>query len=891
MKRLSSRPYLLAFLLAIVLLGGQALAAAPATITNPDSKPAGIYVFWDWSNLSPAKYPIVGGHMVFVWSDIEKAPGVYDWSAVDKTLTNFTKAGKRAGLKIAAYEGQARGGTYIPAHHLTNTPHMIVTCPDGSIIPRYWDASYTTAFGDLVRRFGARYSNDSRIAWVEISAGIFGETAPAEDRFDDCLQAAGLTSESWVAYVNWATDVYRAAFPHKQLFLQYSARFLDRRERREFTDYAAKLGVGLKHNGLSPDGGSDAFITDPDVSLYEAGQYDSLRKWGGQIATAFEGADVPSSMGGRTNTMWGIYNALDKHVDFLNLDTKVVSTPDRLDLLQFASRYLGRTIADTPSVWVALRETEYDWFPDYGNYEYWLYQNDAAPGGRTVPLWNVTTASEGRYARRTDQASGNPSMFFDVDDNYAFGGRNDATITVTYLDTGIDRWELRYDAAGADDKVAGGIKKTNTKAWKKATFTLNDAEFANSLPGGGTSPGSDFRIWNAGDGDETIHFVEVKAQPAAPITVVLAPGVNGYSGLTDTYLDKWMPGTNYGASAKLWVRYNDVMHGLLRFELPSLPANARVVKATLRLYQYGIVPAVTAPMTLSAHRMLRPWEEHETTWKEASAGTPWQSAGASGTQDRAAVAATSVELNQTSGWVELEIAELVQTWLNDPATNHGLLLRGTANSALQYSFHSRHFSNTALRPQLVIQYTQRLTPTPRPTATATLTTSPTPTPTVTHTPSRTPTATPLPAETATPTATVTPTPVATPTATATAPVPPGSRIQGRAWLDADGDRQPDTGEAGIAGLTVRLDRIMAGGASAPGEEPWGERTTSANGQYEFVDIPAGPYVIRLVTYGDLEPTTPPWVAVNVAASATTYEVSFGLHQHQPTVYLPLIMTR
>jgi hypothetical protein len=122
-------------------------------------------------------------------------------------------------------------------------------------------------------------------------------------------------------------------------------------------------------------------------------------------------------------------------------------------------------------------------------------------------------------------------------------------------------------------------------------------------------------------------------------------------------------------------------------------------------------------------------------------------------------------------------------------------------------------------------------------------------------------------------------------------VTPGSRILGRAWLDADGDRQLDTGEAGIAGLTVRLDRIMAGGASAPDEEPWGERTTSTTGQYEFVEIPAGPYVIRLVTYGALEPTTPPWVAVNVAASATTYEVSFGLRQPQPTVYLPLIMTR
>ncbi len=879
------RQYLLAFLGAITLLGGQVRGSAPEVITNPDAKPAGIYVFWDWSNLKPTKYPIVGGHMVFVWNNIETKPGVYDWSSVDKTLTDFAKAGKRAGLKIAAYEGQSFGGAYIPAHHLTNSPQITVTCSDGSVIPRYWDASFKTAFGDLVQEFGARYDKDPRIGWVEISAGIFGETAPAEDRFDDCMQAAGLTSDLWVAYVNWATDTYRAAFPSKQLFLQYAPRFLDRWERREFTDYAAGLGVGLKHNALKPDE-NDAYITDPGFRNYEAGGYDPIRKWGGQVATAFEGADVPDHMGGRTNTMWSIYSALDKHVDFLNLDTKVVSTPDRLDLLQFASRYLGRTITDTPDVWAALRETEYNWFPDYGNYEYWLYQNDAVPGGRTVPLWNVTSEPEGRYTRRTDQASGNPSMFFDVDDEYAFGGLNDATVTVTYLDTGTDRWELRYDATGADDKVGGVVQKTNTKTWKKVTFTLNDAEFANNLPGGGARPGSDFRIWSAGDGDETIHFVAVKVQPAAPITLVLAPGVNGYTGLTDTFLNRWAPDSNNGASAKLWVRYNDMMHGLLRFELPTLPANARVVNATLRLYQYGTDPN-PAPMTLSAYHMLRPWEEYEATWNEASAGTPWQSAGASGAQDREAVPSGSVDLNQASGWAEVDVSSLVQTWLNDPGANYGLLLRGTANSALQYSFYSGNFSNVALRPQLVIQYVERLIPTPRPTATATATASPTRTPTATPTPTRTPT----PGDTPSPTATVTQTPVATPTATATPLVTPGGQIQGRAWLDADGDRQPGIGEVGIAGLKIRLDHIATQGASVSAEEPWGETVTGANGRYEFVGIPASAYIVRLVTSGDLESTTPPWVGVNVADGALTYEVSFGLRQHRPTVYLPLITAR
>lgn len=146
----------------------------------------------------------------------------------------------------------------------------------------------------------------------------------------------------------------------------------------------------------------------------------------------------------------------------------------------------------------------------------------------------------------------------------------------------------------------------------------------------------------------------------------------------------------------------------------------------------------------------------------------------------------------------------------------------------------------------------------------------------------------MPGNTPTPTATATPTPVATPTATATLQVTPGGQIQGRAWLDTDGDRQPGTGEVGIAGLTIRLDHLTTQGASVSAEEPWGETSTGANGRYEFIGIPAGAYVIRMVTSGDLEPTTPPWVAVNVADGAMTYEVSFGLRQHRPTIYLPLI---
>lgn len=518
---------LISLLAAGVILGGTA-QTAPARSPGRPAKPTGIYVFYDWSNLSPNRYPIVGGQMAFLWDRIETQPGVYDWSTVDNWLGNIASAGKSAGIKIDTYVGQARGGAYIPAHHKADTPQIVMTCPDGSLIPRYWDASYMHAFGNLVQAFGARYGNDPRIAWVEISAGIFGETAPAEDRFDGCLQQAGLTSRTWINYVNWAADAYLAAFPSKALFLQYAPRYLSRSERREFTGYAAARGVGLKHNGLSADPGADAFITDPLLSIYQSGQYDPLRRWGDQVATGFEGSNISASMGGRARTLWSLYNALDKHVDLLSLDTAVASGADRQDLLQFAGHYLGRTRIDAPSVWVALRETEYDWFPDYGNYEYWLYQNDAAPGGRTVALWNVTSAPEGRYTRRTDQASGNPAMYFDVDNGFAFGGPLGATIRVTYLDRYFDTWELQYDDGSEVYRSAGVITKENTNTWITATFTLDEAQFADRQPGGGSLPGSDFRIISRDDGDEIIHFVEViipdRPMPQLTPTVSMTAG-------------------------------------------------------------------------------------------------------------------------------------------------------------------------------------------------------------------------------------------------------------------------------------------------------------------------------------------------------------------------------
>ncbi len=524
-------PFAIAGLLVIVsvltVLGDMAVAAdhvaeatnAPSSkgppepdslIHSPYAGPAGVYVFYDYENLDPKIYPIVGGHMTPQWKYLQPSQWTYDWSFLDTWMGGEAALGKAIGIGMDVYDGTCCGGSGVPEYVYQIFPSSKLVC-SGETIPKYWDPGYQQEYGRFIQAYGQKYNGDPRIGFIEVGVGIYGETAPVEGQFNDCLLAAGLTADIWIDYAKWVIDNYRAAFPGTQLLIEYAPFFDARRERREISDYAAAHGVGLKHSGLLPDGGGDAIISDPNPWISGTGQYDPMLKWGNLVPLGWEGYET-HNLTGLTNTMWGIYNGLDKHPDYFVMDTGLVKDPARWDLLRFANAHVNHTITDTPSIWVAMRETQYTWFPQWGNYQFWLYQNDDVPGGKSVPLWYIGTAPEGRYTRRTDQATSNPYMYFNVDDGYLFEGTNHVTINVTYLDQGTDTWELQYDSTGSATKSAGVVAKTNTGNWIKRTFDLTDARFANRQPGGGKYPGSDFRIFSRNDSDEVIHFVQVISQ-------------------------------------------------------------------------------------------------------------------------------------------------------------------------------------------------------------------------------------------------------------------------------------------------------------------------------------------------------------------------------------------
>ncbi len=761
----------------------QATATTPFPTRHarlPQAPYPGIWHFLDLDLEAPNLPEIVGTHRVWGWDELQPAPGVFNWHWVEAWVSAAANQGKPVALGVNTYDGYYDGGDHTPQWVYADAPDARVVCPDGWTIPKYWDDRWLAAFEDFVAAFAARYDGDPRVAWVEISTGVYGETAPVSSNFGyvNCMLSAGLTPDLWVTTVKRIVDIYTAHFRETPLFLQMAPAFLKWWERREFSNYAAAKGVGLKHNGLQVDMGTAEFGPCPDAgSQCESGFVELMRRWGDQVPIAWEGDPrvlPPTNPLDPAHPEWAIYwqilNALDKHSDYILYNHTLAQNARLTELFRWANSYLGRTVYDTPSVWVALRETRLAPVrnPQRGNYSFWLWQNDAAPAGRSVPVWDVGPPPEGYYARRTDGATGNSYLYFNVADAYIYNGNvRGATVRVTYLDQGTDTWALEYDSQTDPYKRAGVVRKQNTGTWQVATFTLDDVRFANRQPGGGAHPGSDFRISNMGDGDEIIHFVEVIRTPVATATptptrpvrplvtptptpgrplyrVKLQEGRNGYTGTEDTTLDRSRPTVNLGNEPTLALRAlpaGQAKHILVRFELNHIiPANAQVEYAWLAL---NTTSATGPDVYARGYTLLRPWSEQGATWQQAAPGSPWGTGGANGANyDRDARWYGQGWAHKQGEWIRVDVTEALRGWLRDPQRNFGVVLVPFSYASYGYEFASSEYPDPTRRPMLIVAYTLPNDPIVTPTPVTPPTPTPTPTPTITPSPTPTPTPTP-----------------------------------------------------------------------------------------------------------------------------------------------------
>jgi RHS repeat-associated protein len=349
-------------------------------------------------------------------------------------------------------------------------------------------------------------------------------------------------------------------------------------------------------------------------------------------------------------------------------------------------------------------------------------QNEYTLTVNTVGSGTVTRNSEGPY-----HISDVVTLTAVADSGWTFSGWSECTGTGTCSVT-MDS-DKTITATFVQNEYTLDIVSdhgTVTKSPDNTVYHLGDVVQLEATAAAGWT----FASWS-GDASDTGNPVTVTINGNTTITAnytvsnvnTLTLQPNGADGV-DTYILKGSPGSNYDLYTTLAVgeknnATNSAARSLIKFDLSSIPADATIVSASLSLWtSQDLSDTDTA---VDVYRLKVPFSESQSTWNQAATGASWQTAGASGANDRESAAIGSVSilsnepLNQEKQ-ISLDPAK-VQEMIDGTFTNNGFLLKtsGELNDRFSYISSDSSSSLASQRPKLVIQYTSpSVTPTPTP---------------------------------------------------------------------------------------------------------------------------------------------------------------------------------
>lgn len=182
----------------------------------------------------------------------------------------------------------------------------------------------------------------------------------------------------------------------------------------------------------------------------------------------------------------------------------------------------------------------------------------------------------------------------------------------------------------------------------------------------------------------------------------LFPNV-AYAGSTDTKIAAKSAKTNYGNSTKFTIDGSPDEAGLFRWDVSAIPVGSTVTSVSI---EFTVTAGSTD--TYEVYALRRAWDELSATWQRYATGKNWSVAGASGSADQASTVLGQLAAKNTGLYrINMNSAGLaaVQTWINDPSQNYGIIIKDYAVSKA-VEIRSSEYGTASQRPKLVINYTE-----------------------------------------------------------------------------------------------------------------------------------------------------------------------------------------
>jgi YVTN family beta-propeller protein len=300
---------------------------------------------------------------------------------------------------------------------------------------------------------------------------------------------------------------------------------------RNIVDYAfATYGMGVKTTGVNPDLGNG---NGPDLQDLEYRNWPNIFKmnWPSRLAAGEHGVNAIGSghcCDDPKELYWAVLNALDKHMSqlhFLGSDIGQAGV-GAAEARSLMARYAGKLPSDTTDVWIVFRDTAGTYYPDgdnngargnppgrapccrwLPNFEWFIYQMN--PAASQV----VRSGLPNSYKSLSARSDASAPLRLDVEDAWpgaaqrpqAAGGCTAYELEIEYLDSGNDRFALRYATMNGVE-TAVPVRKTGTGQWRSVVLRLNDAYLNDGL-----ASGADLELANLDGGADVFHRLRVEA--------------------------------------------------------------------------------------------------------------------------------------------------------------------------------------------------------------------------------------------------------------------------------------------------------------------------------------------------------------------------------------------